>query len=607
MIEWLETDGLGGYAMGAADGIRTRRYHGLLVAAARPPAQRMVLVAGVEAWAGDEALSSHRYGGDVIHPDGVKRLRAFRADPWPRWDYVLDDGAQLVHELVIVPGASRVVLRWRQLSGAPRVLRVRALLAGRDHHATHHENGGFGFEPALDGTRATWRPYPGVPAIVADAPGATYRHAPDWFRRFWLAEEAARGLDCEEDLASPGEWTWDLGAGPALLGFACDGAALDGIAGAFGAEQARRRTFASPAHRAADAYLVARGDGRTVIAGYPWFTDWGRDTFISLRGFIAAGRLEAARQIVGAWAETISQGMVPNRFLDDGEHAEYNAVDASLWFVVAADLVGGHEGAIDAIVSGYATGTRHRIRADVDGLLACGEPGVQLTWMDAKVDGRVITPRTGKPVEVQALWANALAIAGRRDARWQALLARARDAFTARFWNDERGCLFDVVDVDHLAGACDPAIRPNQLFAVGGLPVALVYGARARSIVAVCEQHLWTPAGPRSLSPDDPAYVPHYGGPPSSRDAAYHQGPVWPWLAGPFIEAWVRAHGQTPAARATARTRFLDPFLAHHGGPHIAELAQPTPPHAPTGCPFQAWSLAEALRLQYQALRDHAA
>jgi predicted glycogen debranching enzyme len=624
--EWLETDGLGGYAMGRSDGIRTRRYHGVLVAAARPPTERMVLVADLEVYADGEALSSHRYAGehgDVINPDGVRRLVGFSAAPWPRWEYAFADGARIACELVMMPGAPRVLVRWTQLAGAPRSLRVRPFFAGRDHHALHHENPAFGFVPALHGARATWYPYAGVPTIVAEAPGAIYMHAPDWYRRFRYTDEADRGLDAEEDLASPGEWIYDLTAGPALLGLACDGAALDALlAAGFDGEAARRARFASPLHRAADAYLVARGAGTTVIAGYPWFTDWGRDTFISLRGLaLGCGRIDDARGLALAWCAALSEGMLPNRFLDAGERAEYNAVDASLWFVVAADAllaVSGScdaaaratiEATIDAIVAGYAAGTRHGIRLAPDGLLACGEPGLQLTWMDAKVGDHVVTPRIGKPVEIQALWANALAIAGRRDPRWLEVLARTRAAFAARFWNPARGCLFDVVDVDHVAGAVDDRLRPNQLFAVGGgLPLALLDGDRARAVVDVCERALWTPAGPRSLAPDEPGYAPHYQGGPVARDLAYHQGTVWPWLTGPFVEAWLRVRGNTNEARRAARAQFLAPMLAQLGAHgHLPELADAEPPHAAAGCPFQAWSVAEALRLDVDVLRERPA
>ena len=613
--EWLEPDGLGGFAMGCADGIRTRRYHGLLLAATRPPDGRMLLVAdlevSIETASGRFALSSHRYRGDVVHPDGAAHLAAFAWQPWPAWTWRLPDGTAIACELGVADGAPHVALRWRRAAGTgPAKLVVRPLLAGRDYHALHHENGAFRFDAEARGDRVTWRPYDGVPAIVARGNGR-YEHAPDWYRRFVLAAERERGLDFEEDLATPGAFAFDLAAGAAQLAFAADGA--------FAGEPFRERAL-DPLERAAAQYLVARGRGRssaspgnTVIAGYPWFADWGRDTFISLRGLcLVTRKLDIALRILLEWAGAVSEGMLPNRYGEHDARPEYNTVDAALWFAIAADAytaAAGPERALDdaiaAIVAGYARGTRHRIAASDDGLLACGEPGVQLTWMDAKVGDDVITPRIGKPVEIQALWLNALAIAGRRDARWLATYERGRAAFVERFWDGELGQLHDVVDCDHVAGAVDRACRPNQIFAVGGLPLGLLDDVRARAVVARAFAKLWTPAGPRSLAPDDPKYRGRYTGDGGTRDRCYHNGPVWPWLAGAFVEAWLRVHGGTDAAKREARARFLEPLLARRelaGLGHLPEICDGDAPHVARGCPFQAWSLAEALRLDRDVL-----
>ena len=358
---------------------------------------------------------------------------------------------------------------------------------------------------------------------------------------------------------------------------------------------------------------MRRGSGSTIVAGYPWFTDWGRDTFISLRGLcLATGRYDEALGILREWAGVVSQGMLPNRFADAGEAPEYNAVDASLWFVVAVhELLGAVpslagadrqllQDAVEAVLEGYSGGTRFGIRMDGDGLLAAGAPGVQLTWMDARVGDRVVTPRIGKPVEIQALWINALWIASRFSDRWTPVFARASAAFDARFWNEEAGHLFDVVDVDHVTGAVDASLRPNQLFAVGGLPLPLVGGARAARIVEAVEAQLLTPIGLRSLAPGHPAYVGRYSGGVAERDGAYHQGTVWPWLMGAFVEAWLNVHGNTASSRAEARRRFLEPMLAFvriSGAGHLPEVADGDAPHRPGGCPFQAWSVGEAIRL----------
>ncbi len=378
----------------------------------------------------------------------------------------------------------------------------------------------------------------------------------------------------------------------------------------------RRRVFPSVLHRAADSYVVQRGNGKTIVAGYPWFTDWGRDVFISIRGLcISTGRLAEARDILVAWSGAVSQGMLPNRYPDRGGAPEYNSVDASLWYViavhdflVAADRLGFEvlpsqqsalRSAVDAILAGYAAGTRYGIRADDDGLLACGSPGVQLTWMDAKVGDWVVTPRSGKPVEIQALWLNALWAAGHWTDRWTQVLAAGTSAFGARFWNDAEGCLFDVVDVDHEPGRNDATFRPNQIFAIGGLPLPLLDGPRATRVVDAVEARLVTPMGLRSLAPGSPGYAPHYEGNGAERDARYHQGTVWPWLIGPFVEAWLRVRGSSRETRREARVRFLSPLLdlAARSGGQLPEIADAEPPHTPRGCPCQAWSVAEALRL----------
>jgi predicted glycogen debranching enzyme len=311
--------------------------------------------------------------------------------------------------------------------------------------------------------------------------------------------------------------------------------------------------------------------------------------------------------------------MLPNRFGDRGDEPEFNAVDASLWYVVAVHeylqaisdkklipcrFCGARSGCLEsallAILEGFARGTRHGIRMDEDGLLAAGEPGVQLTWMDAKVGDWVVTPRIGKPVEVQALWLNALRIGGALDRRWKEAFTRGRDSFGKRFWNEARRCLHDVVDVDHRAGAVDTLLRPNQIFAVGGLPFPVLEGERARRVVDVVEAELWTPLGLRSLGPSEPGYIGRYEGDVRERDGAYHQGTVWPWLLGAFVEAWVRVRGGTAGAKAEARDRFLQPLLRHlaeAGLGHISEIADGDAPHTPRGCPFQAWSVGEAIRL----------
>ena len=630
--EWLEPDGLGGFASGTVAGARTRRYHALLLTSGHGPAGRRVLVNGLDAFvetpAGSFAISSQHYQPGVTAPDGAERGQSFTAEPWPRWEFTLPDGTRIVQEIFVPKGLRATVVVWRLLTAKPGVtLRARPFLSNRDYHATHHENGAFRFDAEIQGEQATWRPYAGTPAIHAFGNGR-YTHDPQWYRNFLYAEERARGLDDTEDLAAPGVFAWNLSAGEAVLVFAHDSAVaalraesqpiIATVTALAQRERERRAAFPTPLHRAADAYLVAKGAQQTIVAGYPWFTDWGRDTFIALRGLcLATGRLADAREILLSWTGAISEGMVPNRFPDQGEQPEFNSVDASLWFVVAAHefLAAAERGgfavtiaqrdslrhAITAIVEGYVRGTRHRIKMDGDGLLAAGEPGVQLTWMDAKVGDWVVTPRIGKPVEVQALWLNALWIAARfAPQKWQAFLDRGLATFHLRFWNKDRGCLYDVLDVDHERGRCDDTIRANQIFAVGGLPLALLDRDRAARVVACVERHLLTPLGLRTLSPDDTAYRPCCVGGVIERDGAYHQGTVWPWLIGPFVEAWLKVNGSTPATRAQAHGRFVAPLLAHLGAAglgHVSEIADGDAPHTPRGCPWQAWSLGELIRI----------
>lgn len=638
--EWLEPDGLGGFASGTSSGLRTRRYHALLLAATTPPTGRMVLVNGLDAWVenvganrgsplvGDrEFLTRQRYAPGVVVPENGAAIESFGAEPWPRWIYRLRDGTRIEQEIFVPRAVPAVAIRWRAL-GAPsgKTLSVRPFLSGRDLHALHHANSGFRFEAQVSGPQVSWAPYDGVPAVGALSNGE-YRPEPEWYRSFLYAEERARGLDYEEDLAAPGVFRWDLSAGEAVLILSVAGAvplgsAMETFIRMSRIERGRRSRLGSPLRRAGDAYLVRRDRGKTVVAGYPWFTDWGRDTFIALRGLcLATGRLIEARSILLEWAAHVSEGMLPNRFVDQGGAPEFNSVDASLWYIVAAhDYLRAAEargrkvpitdrrilaGAIRAILAGYSSGTRYGIRLDQDGLLACGHPGVQLTWMDAKVGDWVVTPRSGKPVEIQALWLNALRIAEEFTADYREILERGLQSFAARFWNEAAGCLFDVVDVDHQPGTADVSLRPNQIFAVGGLPYPVLSGPMARAVVEAVEARLWTPLGLRTLDRNNPQYIARYEGGVLSRDGAYHQGTVWPWLLGPFVEAWVRVRGNGNDARLEARRRFFDPLLQHlsvAGVGHVSEIADADAPHTPRGCPFQAWSVGEALRLDLGVL-----
>ncbi|MEK6702062.1 MAG: amylo-alpha-1,6-glucosidase [Planctomycetota bacterium] len=647
--EWLEADGLGGFASGTATGVRTRRYHALLTCAQTPPTNRYVLVNGVEATlvtpAGEFPLTRQRYTPDVTTggPEVTgAEIELFSIEPWPTWVLRLTDGTRVRHEIMVCKDSARTVVSWRLETRTEGVsIRVRPLISGRDLHALHHENDAFHFEPAAARETLTWTPYLSVPSIRVRHNG-TYTHAPTWYRGFQYDQERERGFEFTEDLASPGTIEFDLSRDEAVMILEAEAVSAGArptraivlpatqlATSLRDAERHRRERFASPLERAGDAYIVRRGQGSTIIAGYPWFGDWGRDTFIAVRGLcLAPGRLEEARAILLEWARHVAPGcdglpggLLPNRFPDKGEEPEYNSVDAGLWFIIAAHELAREaqsagtrlndadelalRTAIQSILAGYSQGTIHGIRLDDDGLLAAGEPGVQLTWMDARVEGRVITPRIGKPVEVQALWLNALRIGAMWAPRWMDPLEAGLATFAKRFWNEPEGCLFDVIDVDHVRGTSDATIRPNQALAAGGLGQSLLNAERTRRVVDRLERTLMTPMGPRSLDPAHSQYAGRYQGGPVQRDGVYHQGPVWPWLLGSFVEAWVKARGDTDQARGEARVRFFDPVLAHLGRAglgHVSELADGDRPHTPRGCPFQAWSVGELIRLDRRVL-----
>jgi predicted glycogen debranching enzyme len=635
--EWLEGDGLGGFASGTiSSGERTRRYHALLLAATTPPTGRMVLVNGFDAWVETSTdqylLTRQQYVG---WHGSDQYLESFSHEPWPTWVYRLTDGVRIQQEVYVARASSSssgepcTVVRFTLLNPTDKAtLVLRPLFSGRDYHALHHENDAFRFDPEMKTGQWKWRPYDGVPTIQVQSNG-TYQHQPVWYRNFFYSCESERGLDCTEDLASPGLFRWELERQEAVWILTAGEKALPSSNAILHesemrrSETARRAAFENPLTKAADAYIVKRGEGKTILAGYPWFTDWGRDTFIAIRGLcIATRQFESAEQILLDWSKTVSEGMLPNRFPDNGSEPEFNSVDASLWFIVAAhDFLKEckrckHEvqasskkllqNTILAILEGYKRGTRYGIRMDEDGLIAAGVTGTQLTWMDAKVGDWVVTPRIGKPVEIQALWLNALWIASEFAEEWKSILDLGRKSFVEKFTNEETGGLYDVIDVYHEPGRIDASCRPNQIFVVGGLPLQLIDGEQARSIVDLVESKLWTPAGLRSLAENEPGYAQYYTGDQWHRDAAYHQGTVWTWLKGPFIESWIRVRGNTAEAKQEAQLKFVEPILARMniaGMGHLSEIADAQPPHAPKGCPFQAWSIGELLRVIHCVLK----
>jgi predicted glycogen debranching enzyme len=630
--EWLETDGRGGFASGTALGIRTRRYHSILTVARGAPSDRFVLVNGIEAWLSIAGLrvplTSQAYLPNVVS-GALPRAEAFGWEPWPHWRLRLPDGRLVEHELFMRSGLPIVCMSFRVEAPRPgALLQVRPLISGRGPHALQRANSQLDFHGDLSLGRVIYRPYRGVPELAVWTNGQ-YRADPVWYRDFRYDDERERGLDYVEDLASPGVFTFNLAFdhGEAVLFFAPEGEIASTEFSGRGprdryhvcrAEELALRGALGAEERAAHAYLARRGHGETIVAGYPWFTDWGRDTFIAMRGLcLTLRQWMRAKQILLTWGRTLSHGMLPNCF-PDGAPPIFNSVDSSLWYVVAVHellgtqfedepVVSPHErdqllAVADAILRAFVAGTRHGIKCDQkDGLLASGAPGVALTWMDARVDGQPVTPRAGKPVEVQALWLNALHLAKDRHPDWRALFERGLRSFGDRFWFPAGGYLYDVVDVDGTPGSADESLRPNQIFAVGGLPLQILSKERARSVVDAVEKELHTPAGLRTLSPRDTRYRGRYTGGPEERDRAYHQGTVWPWLMGPFVEAWMRVRPGQEGAAKQAKERFLTPLrqrLGTAGLGHLSEIADGDAPHTPRGCPFQAWSLGEYLRIE---------
>ncbi len=628
--EWLETNGLGGFASSTIVGLNTRRYHGLLVAALKAPVARFVLLSKLEDTLIVDGrryeLSANRYPG-VIHPQGHRYLTGFRLDPFPVFTYEVD-GVVIEKSVWMPHGRSSTVIEYAftNLPVAADVrLELRPLIAFRDFHSLTHENGALDQRVTIEQGRAVVRPYDGLPplSLVHEADEIVAEGA--WYRRFEYTVERERGLDYVEDLFNPLTLKYRLGDRVSLAVVASAGTAdIDDLETSRRREITRRADLRASAPAAddatralvaaADQFLVARDGGHTVIAGYHWFSDWGRDTMIALPGLtLATGRSDVARSILAEFARYVDQGTIPNRFPDAGEPPQYNTVDGTLWFVEAVrafvEVTGDYAfvrtqlyPTLVDILARHERGTRFGIRMDDDGLLLAGDASTQLTWMDARIGDRPVTPRHGKPVEIQALWYNALRSVEALGARYgdmrsaqhlRQVAARARRHFARLFWNDDAGCLYDVVRGDER----DRSIRPNQIMAVS-LPFMMLAHKQARQIVGVVERELLTPYGLRTLAPGDPEYQGRYEGDPLARDSGYHQGAVWPWLMGPFIQAYLKVNGGSVAARrqADAWLRPLRDHLADAGLGQVSELFDGDPPHAARGCIAQAWSVAEVLR-----------
>ena len=633
--EWLETNGIGGWASSTISNVHTRRYHGLLVAATRPPVGRVVLLSKLdETLVREDArieLGANVYPGSV-HPQGYRYLTAFSRDFFPSFTYEVD-GIVLQKTVAAIHGENTTVILYQVIEAPENFkLELRPFVAGRDYHSLAQANSSIRRESLFSDDIWSYQPYAHLPALYMLLPGTAFAANPDWYYSFEYLAEKQRGQDFQEDLFTPGVFTISLKTGDQLgIIVSTDNPSGLDAENLVADEKARRKSLCSTLPvadeltraltLAADQFVVRRGDDlKTIIAGYHWFTDWGRDTMIALPGLtLITGRYADAKKILQAFAENIDQGMLPNRFPDAGEKPEYNTVDASLWFFVAAYkyyLYTRDQSFLKEILlpvmaemlDWHQRGTRYGIHMESDGLLVAGEPGVQLTWMDAKIADWVVTPRSGKAVEINALWYNAVAIyarllhtVGRQEEAktYQTLAKKISKRFVQVFWNPEGGYLFDGVDGEQR----DDAIRPNQILALS-LPFALLGRTRARQVLKTVEDHLLTPVGLRSLSPQDPAFHPTYQGNSYQRDSAYHQGTVWAWLLGPYLTALVRVRGKTGRKQGLKLVQAVQSHLSESGIGQISEIFDGDAPHAPRGCIAQAWSVAEIARAYVEDLLD---
>lgn len=606
--EWLVADGLGGYAMGTVGGLRTRRYHGLLVAAVAPSMRRHLALAALDPvmTVGDRRvrLGVHEWADGAVDPHGHIHLESFELiDGVPTWRWAFGP-VVLERQVAAHHGRSAVGIVHRLVrSPVPVRVELAALCTWRDAHGERHGTGGPSVAHRADGFA-----FEGVYSVS----GPGWHPDGEWYRGVRYREETARGLPDIEDLWHAGAFVADLAVGDTaeVVAWADPNAGRPPAATSVVRQAQHRAREVGGRCRpvddvdrllahAADQLIV---EGPAVVAGYPWFGEWSRDTFTSYEGlFLETGRDSEGRRLLARAAATLSEGMLANTA--DGGTTEYNTADATLWFVNALsrhvdhtgdiDLAGELGTALDQIFDAHRTGTRHGIRVDGNGLLVQGEAGLALTWMDARVGGAPVTARAGKAVEVNALWVNALAAmvalgaaVGQRRDEAAALHATAVASFRRRFAAPV--ALYDVVDAP---GGADDALRPNQLLAVSLPRGPLRDQARAREVVERCRGDLLVSLGLRSLSPRHPDYRSRHRGGPVERDLAYHQGTVWPWLIGAYVDAAL--------ATGVPTVGVLDALETHLGEWGIGSVSETTdgdPPHAASGCPFQAWSVAEVLR-----------
>jgi predicted glycogen debranching enzyme len=634
--EWLVTNGIGGYASGTVAGLLTRRYQGLLIAALKPPLGRTLLLAKLDETAqyGDRfyPLHANRWADGAVGPHGYRHIERFYLEgTTPVWHFACADA--LLEKMVwMQPGENTTYVRYTlRRATSPLNLSLKAMVNYRDHHS---DTAGKGWQMEINPIEAgvCVTAFPAATPLYLLSGEATFTVNHDWYYGFDLAVERYRGLSDREDHLHAATLQATLNEGESVTIVASTNAnpKLNGedayrirsayeqkLLGLWKTDQPIKfkETPAWINHLvlAADQFIVDRSSsiepsGKSIIAGYPWFGDWGRDTMISLPGLsLTTGRPEIARSILRTFAQFVDQGMLPNRFPDSGEVPEYNTVDATLWYFEAIrayynvtqddELLRELFPTLAEIIDWHCRGTRYNIHLDsADGLLYAGETGWQLTWMDAKVGDWVVTPRIGKPIEINALWYNALRSMarfarqiGKPHQEYEAMADRTLARFS-RFWNPAYGYCYDVLDTPQ---GDDASLRPNQIFAVS-LPESPLTAVQQRDVVAACGRTLLTSHGLRSLSPDDAQYQGHYGGNSLQRDGAYHQGTVWGWLLGPYALAHFKVHHDRAAARA-----LLEPMMSQlntHGIGTLSEIFDGDAPMTPRGCVAQAWTVAEVLR-----------
>lgn len=627
MREWLETNGRGGYALGSESGGALRRYHGLLTSALTPPLSRFQWVNRLEesvcVSGGSVPLSRQSYPG--VAAAVAPELTSFIARPFPSWTFVIGD-SEIEKVFFLRYGEDTGVVTYRLRGGPPVLMDVRPLLSFRDHHVVARQDGRFEGQWTSDDCGFFVQTSISRPLKIWSTAGS-FSKDPHWYSRQWYEEEERRGLECEEDVWGPGSFRFSLtaGAGVSVVFSTVHGPGTPVDRWEEEEREQRHRVGRASLARgplghaltlAADAFIVSRGSGASVIAGYPWFGDWSRDALVSFSGlFLATGRWREAPGVLDTFARHARQGLLPNFFPEGTASVAYNAVDAPLWFIRAVQAY--HRATHDDgsvrrwlpvmrdIVDAFQNGAGYNIHMDGDGLIVAPGGDVALTWMDARVDGRPVTPRGGQPVEIQALWYNALQFLVEIQLKlkeptrgYDKLAEIARRRFNEKFWNDAAGYLYDCVDGKQR----DDSIRPNALLAVA-LPYEILEESRFRTLVDRAARDLLTPRGLRTLSPGHPAYHGRCEGPPSRRDQAAHQGTVWPWLLGPFVTAYIKAYGPTEETKTQVRS-MLEPLRAHMEAEgavgHISEMFDGDAPHAPRGCPAQAWSVGELLRVLWE-------